>query len=92
LSGDLYRRVYADSILPTFASSQTSRARTSDAGSLSAASSINGQGAYGHIPGGNSELFIFADMDLTVIVLANDDPPSASRIATPICELLTGTK
>jgi CubicO group peptidase (beta-lactamase class C family) len=56
---------------------------------------INGQRAYGHggsVPGGNSELFIFPDKDLTVIVLANDDPPSASKIATPICELLTETK
>jgi CubicO group peptidase (beta-lactamase class C family) len=56
---------------------------------------INGQRAYGHggsVPGGNSELFIFPDMDLTVIALANDDPPSASRIVTPICELLTGAK
>ena len=56
---------------------------------------INGQRTYGHggsVPGGNSELFIFPDKDLTVIVLANDDPPSASKIATPICELLTETK
>ncbi len=56
---------------------------------------INGQRAYGHggsVPGGSSELFTFPDKDLTVIVLANGDPPSASKVATPICELLTQTK
>ncbi len=54
---------------------------------------VNGQRQIGHnggFPGINSELRIFPDLGYTVAVMANYDPPAASRVAERVSELLTG--
>jgi CubicO group peptidase (beta-lactamase class C family) len=54
---------------------------------------INGHRSFGHgggFPGINSELRIFPDLGYTVAVMANYDPPTASRVAERVGDLLTG--
>jgi CubicO group peptidase (beta-lactamase class C family) len=54
---------------------------------------LNGQREIGHgggFPGINSELRIFPDLGYTVAVMANYDPPTASRVAERVGKLLTG--
>jgi CubicO group peptidase (beta-lactamase class C family) len=53
----------------------------------------NGQRSFGHgggFPGINSELRIFPDLGYTVAVMANYDPPTASRVADRVTKLLAG--
>jgi CubicO group peptidase (beta-lactamase class C family) len=55
--------------------------------------SLNGHRRFGHgggFPGINSELRIYPDLGYTVAVMANYDPPAASRISERIGKLLTG--
>lgn len=54
---------------------------------------VNGQRRVGHgggFPGINSELQIYPELDYTVAVMSNYDPPAASRIADRVGKLLTG--
>jgi CubicO group peptidase (beta-lactamase class C family) len=54
---------------------------------------INGHRRFGHnggFPGINSELRIYPDLGYTVAVMANYDPPTASRVADRVEQLLTG--
>ncbi|HEX8492743.1 MAG TPA: serine hydrolase [Pyrinomonadaceae bacterium] len=54
---------------------------------------INNQRRIGHgggFPGINSELQIYPELGYTVAVMANYDPPTASRVAERVGDLLTG--
>jgi CubicO group peptidase (beta-lactamase class C family) len=54
---------------------------------------VNGQRRFGHnggFPGINSELQIYPDLGYTVAVMSNYDPPTASRVADRVGDLLTG--
>jgi CubicO group peptidase (beta-lactamase class C family) len=54
---------------------------------------INGHRRFGHnggFPGINSELRMYPDLGYTVAVMANYDPPTASRVADRVELLLTG--
>lgn len=54
---------------------------------------VNSYRRYGHsggFPGINGTLSVYPELDYTVVVLANYDPPAADRVADYIGKLLTG--